>query len=100
MYGLIMGGGRLFEEVAQSALLVPHSSDGEPDGVEVEQIQEDSLASHLGFKNGDLIVGVSGETISSLEEALRLIPLIMKQSRVEVTLRRGGKTITYYFDLR
>jgi len=100
LYGLIMDGGRLFEEVAQSALLVPHSSDGEPDGVEVEQIQEDSLASHLGFKNGDLIVGVSGETISSLEEALRLIPLIMKQSRVEVTLRRGGKMMTYYFDLR
>ncbi len=100
LYGLIMGGGRLFEEVAQSALLVPHTSDGEPDGVEVEQIQEDSLASHLGFRNGDLIVGVSGNTISSLEQVLRLIPLIMKQSRVEVTLRRGGKTITYYFDLR
>jgi type II secretory pathway component PulC len=100
LYGLIMGGGRLYEEVAQSALLVPHTSDGEPDGVEVERIQEGSLAGHLGFRNGDLIVGVSGETISSLEEALRLIPLIMKQSRVEVTLRRGGKMMTYYFDLR
>ena len=100
LYGLIMGGGRLYEEVAQSALLLPHTSGGEPDGVEVEQIQEGSLASHLWFRNGDLIVGVSGNTISSLEEVWRLIPLIMKQSRVEVTLRRGGRTMTYYFDLR
>ncbi len=100
LYGLIMGGGRLYEEVAQSALLKPHSTGGEADGVEVSRIQEGSLASHLGFKSGDVIVGVSGKRISTIEEALRLIPLIMTQSRVDVTLRRGGKDITYYFDLK
>jgi len=100
LYSLVTRNEGLLAQVARSAFLAPHSSSGEPDGVKIDQIQEDSLASHLGFRNGDVIAEVGGNKIRGLEDVWKLLPIIAKESRVEVTVRRGGRIMTYYFDLK
>ncbi len=77
----------------------PHFLDGKPDGLALGQISPDSIFSRMGLQNGDIITGVNGEKILTVDDALKLYQGIKSGSRVNVELKRAGKTESLVYQI-
>lgn len=75
----------------------PHYKDGQSDGLTLSGIRSKSIFSDMGFRNGDVIVGVDGNKIESVDDALGLYENLQSASTVQVQIRRRGRlqTIEY-----
>ncbi len=75
----------------------PHYKDGKSDGLTLSGIRSNSIFSEMGFRNGDVIVGVDGREIESVDDALSLYENLQSAENVQVQLRRRGRlqTIDY-----
>ena len=75
----------------------PHFKDGQPDGLTISGIRSKSIFSEMGLRNGDVIVGVDGNNIESVDDALKLYENLQSASGVQVQVRRRGqlRTIDY-----
>lgn len=75
----------------------PHYKDGRSDGLTLSGIRSGSIFSEMGFRNGDVIVGVDGKDIESVDDALSLYENLQSAENVQVQLRRRGRlqTIDY-----
>ena len=75
----------------------PHYKDGKSDGLTLSGIRSNSIFSEMGFRNGDVIVGVDGNEIASVDDALSLYENLQSAENVQVQIRRRGRlqTIDY-----
>jgi len=75
----------------------PHFKDGQSDGLTLSGIRSNSIFGEMGFRNGDVIVGVDGKNITSVDDALSLYENLQSASNVQVQIRRRGRlqTIDY-----
>jgi general secretion pathway protein C len=75
----------------------PHFSNGKPNGLNLSSIKSDSIFSKMGLKSGDIITGVNGENIKSVDDALNFYESLKSSSNVQLQLKRKGrqKTINY-----
>ncbi len=77
------------------ALAEELSIDPSVDGVVIGAIEEGSAAARVGFKKGDLIMAINGERIATSREAETATR--ERKRSWEVTISRGGKTVTSTF---
>jgi general secretion pathway protein C len=75
----------------------PHFKDGQSDGLTLSGIRSNSIFGEMGFRNGDVIVGVDGKNITSVDDALSLYQNLQSAENVQVQIRRRGRlqTIDY-----
>ena len=75
----------------------PHYKDGQSDGLTLSGIRSNSIFGEMGFRNGDVIVGVDGKNIESVDDALSLYENLQTAENVQVEIRRRGRlqTIDY-----
>ncbi len=75
----------------------PHFSNGKPNGFNLSGIRPGSIFSEMGLKSGDIITGVNGKKIESVDDALKLYESLKSSSNVQLQLKRKGrqKTINY-----
>jgi len=75
----------------------PHFKDGQSDGLTLSGIRSNSIFGEMGFRNGDIIVGVDGKNIESVDDALSLYQNLQSAEKVQIQLRRRGRlqTIDY-----
>jgi general secretion pathway protein C len=85
-------------ELMKQVRVRPHFSQGKPDGLLVYGIQPDSLFQQMGLRNGDIITGVDGREIQSVDDALSLYRNLKTASDVTMQIKRRGSTkeITYH----
>ena len=78
--------------IMKQARISPHAK-----GMRISRIRRNSLFQKLGLRNGDVIVGVNGQKIGSVDDALSLYRGLQSGSRVSIDLerRRRPVTITY-----
>ena len=78
----------------------PHFSRGKPDGLLLYGIKKDSLFQTMGLKNGDIITGVDGRDIQSVDDALTFYEQLKESSDVNVQIKRRGqiKEIQYHVE--
>ena len=69
----------------------PHFTNGEPDGLRLTGIRPNSIFYRMGLKSGDVITGVDGKTIVSVDDALKLYQSLQSSSNVKVELKRMGR---------
>jgi general secretion pathway protein C len=76
----------------------PHMENGVPSGLALSSIKPNSIFRRMGLRNGDVITGVDGREISSVDDALRLVDNLKRASTVSVQLKRRGrqKDIEYH----
>jgi general secretion pathway protein C len=72
----------------------PHFKDGQSDGLTLSGIRSDSIFGEMGFRNGDVIVGVDGKNIQSVDDALSLYENLQSAENVQVQIRRRGRLQT------
>lgn len=75
----------------------PHFKNGKPDGLTLSGIRSKSIFKEMGLRNGDIIVGVDGKKIESVDDALSLYQNLQAADKVQVEIRRRGRlqTIDY-----
>ena len=81
----------------QSVNIRPNIEDGEPNGLLLTKVVRNSIFSKMGLRRGDVIMGVDGEEIASVDDALGLYNKLRNATSVELEIKRRGvpKKIDY-----
>jgi len=78
----------------------PHYKNGQSDGLTLSGIRSSSIFSEMGFRNGDVIVGVDGKNIESVDDDLSLYENLQSAENVQVQLRRRGRLQTIDYSVK
>jgi general secretion pathway protein C len=78
----------------------PHFKDGEADGLIISGIRGDSVFKQLGLRNGDIILGVDGNKIESVDDAMKLYGGLKNMENMKVEIKRRGQIQTLDFDIK
>ncbi len=78
----------------------PYFKDGNPEGILLSGIRRGSIFEEMGLSSGDVITGVNGEPIRTVEDAMQLYEGLKSERSVEVQIERNGtaQTISYRID--
>ncbi len=78
----------------------PYFKDGNPEGILLSGIRRGSIFEDMGLSSGDIIKGVNGEPIKTVEDAMQLYEGLKSERSVEVQIERNGtaQTISYRID--
>jgi len=87
---------KLMTEVA----ITPHMQDGRPEGLAFNNIRPNSIFRRMGLRNGDILVGVNGAEIQSVEDAMQLYTNLRSSSEVQLQIRRRGQDRNIVYNLR
>lgn len=75
----------------RQAKIRPHFKNGKPDGLTLTRVRPNSIFTKLGLRSGDIITGVDGQQIQSVDDALRFYRSLKTGSNVQVEVRRRGQ---------
>ena len=78
-------------ELMQQVKVMPHFDNGRPEGFRLSGIKTDSLVRKMGLRNGDVITGVNGNTIQTMEDAMTFYQQLSGASSVSLQIKRRGK---------
>jgi general secretion pathway protein C len=87
-------------ELMQQVKIMPHFSDGQPDGFSLTGIRPNSIFRKMGLRNGDIITGVNGETIQTMEDALGFYKQLSSSENVSVQMKRRGRENTLNYQIK
>ncbi|MBN1932895.1 MAG: PDZ domain-containing protein [Desulfobacterales bacterium] len=75
----------------------PYLTEGKPDGLILSSINPRSIFRKMGLRNGDILTGVDGEKIESVDNALEFYEKLKLSSKIALQIKRRGqlKTIEY-----
>jgi len=84
-------------QLMKHARIRPHFTNGQPDGLKLTGVRPGSIFTEIGFRNGDIITGVNGKPIESVDDALKFYSSLKSANNVDLQIRRRGvgKTIQY-----
>ena len=78
----------------------PHMENGVPAGLALSSIKPNSIFRRMGLRNGDIIAGVDGTEISSVDDALKLVDSLKSASNLSVQLKRRGQEKNIEYSIR
>jgi general secretion pathway protein C len=78
----------------------PNFRNGKPDGLRLTGIRPDSIFSNMGLKSGDILTGVNGKDIESVDDIFKFYQNLQSSSSVQLQIKRRGmlKTIDYHIE--
>jgi S1-C subfamily serine protease len=86
--------------VAKGARVVPAVKDGKPIGFKLYAIRSTSVFAALGLANGDTILSVNGNALTTADKALEVYTKIREAKKLVVNLEREGKTMTLTYTIK
>lgn len=78
----------------------PHFREGKPDGLMLSRIRPNSMFMRMGLRNGDIITGVNGQNIESVDDALKFYESLKGADKVSVQLKRRGRERQIDYSIR
>jgi general secretion pathway protein C len=78
----------------------PHFQDGQPDGLMLSRIRPNSIFMRMGLRNGDIITGVNGTNIQSVEDVMSFYENLKTAERLNLQMKRGGRPRTIEYTVR
>lgn len=78
----------------------PHFQEGKPDGLMLSRIRPNSMFMRMGLRNGDIITGVNGDNIESVDDALKFYESLKGSNKVSVQLKRRGRERQIDYSIR
>jgi general secretion pathway protein C len=79
-------------ELMQQVRIRPFMEGKNPAGFLVSNIKPGSLFSKMGLRNGDVIQGVNGATITTPDQAIELYEGLMEGGAIDLDIKRGRRT--------
>jgi general secretion pathway protein C len=87
-------------ELMQKVKVQPHFKDGEPDGIQLSNIQPGSIFRNMGLVSGDVISAVDGKKIQSVEDAMELYKSMKSASNFKLEVQRSGRLETMDYRIK
>jgi general secretion pathway protein C len=78
--------------IMDQATIRPHIEDGQPDGISITAIKPNTIFRQMRLRNGDVITGVNGNPVRSMEDAMRIFGDITNSDSVQVEIKRRGRS--------
>jgi general secretion pathway protein C len=78
----------------------PHFSNGKSDGLIISGIRGDSVFKQLGLRNGDIILGVDGSKIESVDDAMKLYGGLKNMQNMKIEIKRRGQVQTLDYNVK
>lgn len=80
--------------------ITPHNENGELVGLNLNRIKPNSIFRRMGLRNGDVLMGVDGKPILSVEDAMQMYQSLQSASNVQVQVKRRGRDRTINYNIR
>jgi len=77
----------------------PHFKDGKPDGLLLSHVQPNSIFKDMGLQNGDIVKGVNGKEIQSVDDALKFYDNLKSSTSVELQIERSGDPLSINYQI-
>jgi general secretion pathway protein C len=87
-------------ELMQQVKIMPHFTDGQPDGFSLTGIRPNSIFRKMGLRNGDIITGVNGEKIQTMDDALGFYKQLNASDNVSVQMKRRGRENSLNYQIK
>jgi general secretion pathway protein C len=84
----------------KQARIRPHFRNGKPDGLTLSRIRRGSIFRRLGLRSGDIIQGVNGQPVRTVDDALSFYQGLKSSDQVSLEIRRRGRTRNIEYNIR
>jgi general secretion pathway protein C len=89
------------DAIARMGRAIPHRGpDGEIDGYRLSGIRRNTMGQKLGIKNGDIVHGVNGQDLNSMQGAMTAFSSLQSESSFSFDITRRGQKMTLEYDIR
>jgi general secretion pathway protein C len=78
-------------QLMNQATIRPHIEDGRPAGISITGIKPNAIFRRMRLRNGDVITGVNGRPIDSVEDAIAIFEYLTTSSDIQVDIKRRGR---------
>lgn len=82
------------------AKIRPHFKNGKPDGLTLSRIRRNSIFQKLGLRSGDILTGINGEDIRSVDDALGFYNSLKNSSDLTIQIKRRGRIKDIEYSIR
>jgi general secretion pathway protein C len=79
------------DQLMEQARIRPHIEDGKPSGISITGIKPNTVFRKMRLRNGDIITGVNGSPIESVEDAMQLFGDLSSAPEVQLEIKRRGR---------
>jgi general secretion pathway protein C len=86
-------------QLMEQANLRPHIQDGQPAGISITGIKPNAIFRKMRLRNGDVITGVNGNSIGSVEDAVRIFEEFSSGSNIQLQIKRRGREQTLDYNI-
>ena len=78
-------------ELMEQATLRPHIENGQAAGISITGIKPNAIFRKMRLRNGDIITGVNGNSIESVEDAVKVVEQLSSGSDIQLQIKRRGR---------
>lgn len=86
-------------QLMEQASLRPHMIDGQPAGISITGIKPNAIFRKMRLRNGDVITGVNGNSIESVEDAVKVVDQLSSGSGIQLQIKRRGREQTLDYSI-
>ena len=78
-------------QLMEQATLRPHIENGQAAGISITGIKPNAIFRKMRLRNGDIITGVNGNSIDSVEDAVKFVEQLSSGSDIQLQIKRRGR---------
>ena len=86
-------------ELMKQVKIRPHTENGQAAGLMLSSIQRGSIFRRMGLRSGDVITGVNGNSLVSVDDALKLYENMKSSSNMSIEIKRRGRNRTIDYNI-
>ena len=87
-------------DLMQQVKVMPHFENGQADGFSLTGIRPNSLVRRMGLRNGDIITGVNGKEIGSMEDVMKFYRDLGASDQISIQMKRRGRERTIEYNIK
>ena len=86
-------------QLMEQATLRPHIEEGQTSGISITGIKPNAIFRKMRLRNGDVITGVNGNSIGSVEDAAKVFEELSSGSNIQLQIKRRGRQQTLDYSI-
>ena len=86
-------------QLMDQATLRPHIENGQAAGISITGIKPNAVFRRMRLRNGDVITGVNGNSIDSVEDAVKVFEELSTGSNIQLQIKRRGREQTLDYSI-